>query len=113
MGDLTVIRWRAWFVGGDTIDGTTFEDWQQLPDDGVTQVLIGFRDGTAREERGDDWYFATPDGIYGHNSHPLDENRERYPTASFKRGMWTTEQELARIHQEEHELAERWLSNAR
>jgi hypothetical protein len=97
MGDLTVTRWRAWFVGGDTLDGQTFADWQALPDDGVLSVMLWFADGTRRVMQGNDFYFVTPNGVFGHNDHPQEETERRYPGASVKRGMWTTDAEMNRV----------------
>lgn len=92
-----VQRWSVWFVGGERIDGESFEDWRALPDDGVLTVMLWFDDGTRRVEQGNDFYFATPDGVYGHNDHPQEETERRYPGASVKRGKWTTDAEMHRV----------------
>lgn len=92
-----VARWRVWYVGGGTYDGETFNDWQQLAADGVLTVMLWFEDGTRRVEQGNDFYFATPNGVYGHNDHPQEETERRYPGASVKRGMWTTDAEMQRV----------------
>ena len=97
MGDLTVTRWRAWFTQGRVFDGESFEDWQGLPGDGVLSVMLWHEDGTRRMMQGNDFYFATPDGVYGHNDHPQAETERRYPGASVKRGMWVTDAEYVRI----------------
>jgi hypothetical protein len=94
---MTVARWRVWYVGGGTYDGETFNDWCSIPDDGVLTVMLWFDDGTRRVEQGNDFYFATPDGVFGHNDDPLEINEQRYPDASFKRGMWTTDEEMERV----------------
>lgn len=109
MGELDVVRWRAWYVGGEVHDGSSFEDWQRLPDDGVLYVLLGFSDRTHRNENGDDWYWATPDGVYAHDTRQTREEIERrYPGASIKRGMWTTDAEMMRAHDEAQALAAEW-----
>jgi hypothetical protein len=94
---MNVIRWRVWYVGGDTYDGSTFDAWQQLPGDGVLTIMLWFEDGTRRVEQGNDFYFATPDGVFGHNDDPAEETERRYPGVSVKRGMWTTDAEMARV----------------
>jgi hypothetical protein len=95
-----VARWRAWFTKGRVFDGRTFEDWRALPDDGVLSVMLWFDDGTRRVQQGNDFYFATPDGVFGHNDHPPQETIERYPGASVKRGMWTTDAEMEQVAKE-------------
>jgi hypothetical protein len=46
---------------------------------------------------GDDWYWKTGD-IYAHGSNTTREEIERrYPGASVKRGMWTTDAEMQRV----------------
>jgi hypothetical protein len=97
---LGVTRWRVWFVGGHTYDGETFNDWASIPDDGVLSVMLWFDDGTRRVMQGNDFYFATPGGVYGHNDHPQQETERRYPGASVKRGQWTTDAEMEHIARE-------------
>jgi hypothetical protein len=94
---MNVIRWRVWYVGGDTYDGSTFDAWQQLPGDGVLTIMLWFEDGTRRVEQGNDFYFATPDGVFGHNDDQLEVNEKRYPDALFKRGKWATDDEMNRV----------------
>ena len=94
---LGVTRWRAWYVGGQVFDGKAFDDWCVLPEDGVLTVMLWHRDGTRRVMQGNDFYFATPGGVYGHNDHPQAETERRYPGVSIKRGMWTTDAEYVRI----------------
>lgn len=97
MNELVVKRWRVWYIGGTTVDGETFDDWRGIPDDGVLTVMLWFADDTRRVEQGNDFYFATPDGVYGHNDDSLAVNKKRYPDASFKRGKWTTDAEMNRV----------------
>lgn len=92
-----VARWRVWYIGGDTTEGRSFAEWQALPDDGVLTVMLWHQDGTRRVEQGNDSYFATPDGVYGHNDETVEQIEARYPGASVKRGMWTTDAEMARV----------------
>jgi hypothetical protein len=94
---LAVARWRAWYTEGRIFDGEGFEDWQALPDDGVLTVMLWFANGTRRIEQGNDSYFATPEGIYGHSNETVAEIEPRYPGASVKRGKWTTDAEMDRV----------------
>lgn len=107
-----VVRWRAWYVGGQVFDGESFEDWRRLPDDGVLEVLVMF-EGERRTSRfmsGNDRYWSTPDGVWAHSDDPHDEIAERYPGASIKRGMWTTDAEMNRVHVEAVAFNEAWLA---
>jgi hypothetical protein len=97
VSDLTVARFRAWYTEGRVFDGASFEDWRALPDDGVLTVMLWFGNGTRRVEQGNDFYWATPDGIWAHSDEPQDEIERRYPGASVKRGMWTTDAEMERV----------------
>lgn len=92
---MNIARFRAWYTEGRIFDGESFEDWQALPEDGVLTVMLWHPDGTRRVEQGNDFYFATPDGVYGHNDQP--DNEDRYPGASVKRGKWTTDAEMERV----------------
>jgi hypothetical protein len=95
-----VVRFKVWYVGGASTEGESFADWQALPDDGVLSVMLWHEDGTRRVMQGNDFYFATPGGVYGHNDHPQQETERRYPGASVKRGMWTTDEIMEKVSQE-------------
>lgn len=97
---MTVARWRAWYTGGHVYDGESFEDWCYLPDDGVLFVKVFFDAGGSRVASGHDHYWATPEGIYAHSNDSCREIEDRYPGASVKRGKWTTEAEMRRVHDE-------------
>jgi hypothetical protein len=99
MDDQDIIRWRTWCVGGKVYNGSTFDEWSQLPDDGVLTVMLWHRDGTRRVMQGNDYYWATPDGVYAHGDSrdPVVDIINRYPSASVKRGMWTTDAEMNRV----------------
>lgn len=97
MSGEAVARFRAWYTEGRVFDGDGFEDWRALPADGVLSVMLWFGDGTRRVEQGNDSYFATPEGIYGHSDDPAGEIERRYPGASVKRGKWTTDAEMHRV----------------
>lgn len=92
-----VTRWRVWYVGGATIDGQSFEDWRALPDDGVLSVMLWFADGTRRVQQGNDSYFATAGGVFGHNDETVAQVEARYEGASVKRGKWTTDHEMQQV----------------
>lgn len=98
MTDLNVVRWRVWYTDGRVFNGTTFNAWKRLPDDGVLSVMLWHADGTRRVMQGDDLYFATAEGVYAHDSrYSAEEIADRYPGASIKRGKWTTDAEMLRV----------------
>jgi hypothetical protein len=95
------MRWRAWYTGRRVFFGEGLEDWRALPDDGVLTVMLYHEDGTRRVQQGNDFYFAAPSDageVFGH-SDDLDIEG-RYPGASVKRGMWTTDAEMGRVGRE-------------
>lgn len=111
---MTVRRWRAWYTEGRTFDGETFEDWRALPDDGALEFVVCFEDGTSRMASGNDRYWSVPGGVFlAHSNDPADEITERYPGASIKRGMWTTETDMARVHDEAVAYALAWTESKR
>lgn len=89
------MRFRAWYTEGRVYEGHGYDDWCALPDDGVLTVMLYHADGTRRVEQGNDYYWATPDGIYGHSDDQQIE--DRYPGASVKRGKWTTDEEMGHV----------------
>lgn len=112
MGGIAVARFRAWYTEGRVFDGHGFEDWQQLPADGALEFVVGF-EGERRTSRfmsGNDTYWATPGGVWAHSDDPHTEVVARYPGASVKRGMWTTDTEMGRIHAEAVAWNEAWLA---
>jgi hypothetical protein len=67
-----------------------------MPDDGMLAVKVFFNDGLSRNCAGNDWYgllVSSPDTwTVIHNNN--EDNEERYPTALWKRGQWTSEAEM-------------------
>ena len=106
-------RWAAWLVGGVTVEGRSFKDWQRLAPDGFLYGAVGWtgEDGRryGRQMGGNDRYWMTPDGVVGHSDDPASEIAERYPGASVKRGMWTTEAEVMRAHDESVAWLREWV----
>ena len=92
------VGFKAWYVGGRTYD----KDWSRMPDDGVLAVKVFFSDGLSRMCSGNDWYgllVLSPDSwTIVHNNN--EDNLERYPNAIWKRGMWTSEEEMHRVSAE-------------
>jgi hypothetical protein len=92
------VSFRAWYIGGKVYEGGS-HDWAKLPDDGVLAVKVFFSDGTARNCNGNDWYgllVVSPDSwTVVHNNN--EDNEKRYPNALWKRGMWTSEEEMNRV----------------
>lgn len=89
----------AWYVGGSTFEGGR-DEWGALPDDGVLAVKVCFNDGTARVCSGNDWYglLQTSSDSFTiiHNNN--EDNEKRYPNAVFKRGKWTSEEEMQAVN---------------
>lgn len=98
------IGWKAWYTGGRKFDSSRTA-WADLPDDGALAIVIYFDERSAdrlpqrRIMTGSDYYFRDGD-IYGQNNETAEDNRRRYPNASFKRGKWTTDDEMQRINAE-------------
>lgn len=91
---MEVAGWRIWYDNGMVFWGTTFSDWEKLPEDGVL-FLVLYQDkdtsqGIPYMQRlsGHDHYFATPSGIYGSSNDEIDSIHERYEDPSIKRGRW-------------------------
>lgn len=101
---MDMIAWKAWFSGGRSwcSSGTP---WEDLPEEGVIGVVIVFDDGTRRNMTGSDMYWMVellgkPTLCQGlHDDRPA----ERYPGASIKRGVWTSDEEMRRVL---HEMGE-------
>lgn len=98
MSGQTIARWKAWYTEDRVFEGTTFDEWESLPVDGVLSVILFHQDGTRRVMQGDELYFSTPEGVYAHDSrYSVDEVEKRYSGASVKRGKWTTDAEMERV----------------
>lgn len=97
---MTIIGWRAWYVGGGVFDSSTTL-WEDLPDDGLAVVMLYMDEVNPsngkhlkRIMQGDDHYFNVGD-VYAHSSFTTpQEIIERYPGASIKKGMWMADQEM-------------------
>jgi hypothetical protein len=94
------VRFKAWYIGGFFFEGDS-SAWGEMPDDGMLAVKVFFNDDTARNCAGNDWYgllVLSPDSwtvIHNNNT----DNDKRYPTALWKRGKWTTEDEMHQVIQ--------------
>ena len=105
------VCWRVWYVGGQVFDGASFADWGALPDDGFLYGAVGWTTDDRRYGRqmgGNDRYWMTPEGVVGHSDDSEAEILERYAGASVKRGMWTTEAEVAWAHDESVAWLREW-----
>lgn len=95
---MNVVAWKAWYRGGEAYcsNGTK---WEDLPDEGVVGVTIVFDDDTRRFMTGSDFYWeadilGVPTLCQGlHDDRPA----ERYPGASIKIGVWTTDDEMRTV----------------
>jgi hypothetical protein len=92
------VRFRAWYTSGRVYEGDS-SGWGEMPDDGVLAVKVFFSDGLSRNCSGNDWYgllVLSPDAwTIIHNNN--EDNLERYPTALWKRGKWTSEAEMQAV----------------
>jgi len=96
------IGWRLWYVGGATFDHHS-GSWADAPYDGVLEMMVYYdqQDGQGRPCRlglAGDWYFSDGDQLFGCNDDTLEENRQRYPQACFKRGRWAESAEYHATH---------------
>jgi hypothetical protein len=95
---MKVVAWKAWYRGDLAFCSTGYE-WEDLPDEGVVGVVIVFDDATRRNMTGSDFYWMAtilgqPTLCQGlHDDNPA----ERYPGASIKKGVWTTDDEMRRV----------------
>jgi hypothetical protein len=89
------VGWKAWYIGGRVYESAS-SSWGDLPDDGVLAVKVFFNDNTSRNCNGNDQYgllILSPDSwTIIHNNN--EDNLERYPNAIWKRGKWTSEEEM-------------------
>lgn len=94
-----MIGWKAWFTEGRTFTSKD-SNWEDLPNDGVLAVLV-FEGGIyTRYADGQDYYFMH-EGTICCNNDTLETNKKRYPDVkNFKRGKWTSDENMKRIQQE-------------
>lgn len=98
---MDVVAWKAWYRGGQSFCSPGTE-WEDLPNEGVIAVAIRFDNGMHRVMTGSDYYWMVE--ILGKTTfcQGLHEDKpaERYPGASIKRGVWTSDEEMQQILQE-------------
>jgi hypothetical protein len=105
---MDVLTWKAWFRGGQAYCSPGTE-WENLPDEGVLAVVVVFDEkspGTdvtlRRMVSGSDLYWAAE--IEGHwticQGCWEDKPAKRYPGASIKHGVWTSDDEMQRVNDE-------------
>lgn len=99
---MKVVGWKIWYTGGRIF---TNKDGKfcAAPKDDVLMMMVYYekKDGMGRPTRiahsGSDWYFS--DGrIFGSNNDSLEENNRRYPNSCFKKGKWSTSEEMDRVN---------------
>ena len=97
------VSFKAWYIGGKTYEGDSSE-WGKMPDDGLLAVKVFFSDGLSRVCSGNDWYglliIDADTWTVIHNNN--EDNQERYPTALWKRGKWTSEKEMQAVSRALH-----------
>lgn len=97
---MDMVAWKAWYRGGEIFCSPGTE-WEDLPDEGVVGVAMRFDNGHYRVMTGSDYYWMVE--ILGkltlcqglHEDKPA----ERYPGASIKVGVWTSDEEMQRVLQ--------------
>jgi hypothetical protein len=104
---MDILAWKAWYSGGRAFCSTG-TDWADLPDEGVLGIVVVFDEVSPAGTRlhrfvsGTDLYWMVD--ILGHpticqGSHD-DKPERRYPGASIKKGVWTSDEEMARVNDE-------------
>lgn len=90
---MRVAHWQVWFDDGSIREGSTIDEWRDLPDDGVLALLLVYdQPGYGRTASGADYYFAAEgrlETIYGNSNLSAEDILTRYVGASVKRGRWT------------------------
>lgn len=106
------MSWTIWYEE-DKVHGTTAEEWQQAPSEGVVAVYELFDNSKGynigRISNGSDWYWMTPDGEVGHSGTSSDIPDEWLEldapdSALLKKGKWVTNERLAEVDAELWEL---------
>lgn len=98
-----VVGWKAFYL--DHTYTSKLIEWKDLPEDGLQVVILYYdvKDGMGRPTRlilsGQTWYFSDGDQLFGANNDGLEENKQRYPTCTFKRGKWIRLADLEKIRQ--------------
>jgi len=102
------MNWRIWYNTGETVDGSTAEDWDNAPDDGVVGIAVRFGrelDGTMLGEliSGSDWYWMYEGKLYQSGTTSEIEgdwlNSGAPEGAILKKARWTTNEHLAAVNQ--------------
>ena len=96
---MNVIAWKAWYRGGQAFCSAGSE-WADLPEEGVLGVAMLFDNtGNRRFMTGSDFYWMVE--ILGKTTlcQGLHEDKpaKRYPGASIKEGVWTSDEEMQQV----------------
>lgn len=95
---MKMIAWKAWYRGGEAYCSAGCR-WEDLPEEGVLGVSILFDNDNRRFMTGSDHYWMVdilgePTLCQGlHDDKPA----KRYPGASIKRGVWTSDEEMQTV----------------
>lgn len=113
---MKVQNWIAWYTEGRIFYSEDIS-WEELPNNGILFIMLyldtftlGGRQYPMSDYKGEgiqyrremktfDWFFKQGD-LYGFNNLTLEENKKIYPNASFKRGIWITDDEFNNIQKE-------------
>lgn len=95
---------KIWYID-KTIEGTSLEDWNNAPDDGVIIIYEKFENGYSRVSAGSDWYWMMPnENVYqsGTSSEVAGEylSHNAPENAVLKKGRWTTDEDFKKAYDE-------------
>lgn len=106
---------RIWYEDG-FIDGETFQDWINAPEDGVITIyqLFGYNENNIKLANicsGSDWYWMNTDGKIDQNGYSGDEigvwvDVDIPNGAVAKKGKWVSLERLSEVEQQLLEMME-------
>jgi len=98
----------VWYNNGQVVRGSTFQEWLELPIDGVLYLLLLFPDGTSHHCAGTDLYWSYDFGqgqIYAHDN-DRDGVLRRLPWVKF--GQWTSPEQFQQISEQAIKTVNVW-----
>jgi hypothetical protein len=101
------MNWRIWYIDNFIVDGSTPEEWEAAPEEGVLAIAAYY--GTDLYGRklggvwtGSDWYWMFDGQIYQNGESTWETNYwvpNPAPSHSVcKKGKWTTDAEMADVN---------------
>jgi hypothetical protein len=103
------MKWKIWYLDKTTVEGTTEEEWNLAPVDGV--VVIGIRYGADKHGRtlsamyhSSDWYWMENGNIFQNNESDWTPGvwvKNPAPAGVIaKMGRWTTDEHMTQCELE-------------